>query len=429
MTAEWIVLAAVFVSIIYGYKTNRNIAPLALSFSFFIGQGLLGLNAKELLSLLPIQILFNVLSITFFFGFAIENGTLSTVTSKILYAMRGYPRLMLPAVFLISFLISLSGAGIATAAFLSPLAFSLAYTIRANPLVAYAAVGAGTISGSNFMYSGGGIIVLNLVSDAVSSQLAFSVTAFSFIITAIICSSMFIVVYLTLKSGSPRESAYNKPDSFSPVQRKTLILIAVIVSTILVPNFVGEIFSSSVLRNLAKKLDVGFVMMIGGGISSLLNLADDRQVIRCQIPWTTLMTIGSVSLLIGVGQRAGLVETISGLISKHLPVVLIAPVLAFSAGLMSVFSSAIGVVIPTLYPLIPDLSSATGVDAGLLYSFVFIAATITGISPLSTTGSMILGGCKSEKIRSKLFYQTIFIPFILLFFVILFSLAASAILL
>lgn len=427
MSAAWMVLVAVAVSIIYGYKTQKNIAPPAVTFAFLIGCGVLQLKPKEILSFLPVSILFNVLAITFFFGFAIENGTLAAVTGKILYAMRNHPKWMMPAMCLISFLIAMSGAGIATAAFMAPIAFSLSKKIEAHPVAAYTAVAAGTVAGSNFMYSGGGIVVLNLVKESPYTELAFPVTVFSFLLTTAICLIFFFVIYIVFRNGKCVGQAYERPEVLSSVQKKTLALLLIVVLVIIIPNFVGELTGNSAIRSLAGRLDVGFVMMIGGCVASVLNLADDWQVLRFQVPWTTLVMLGGVSMLIGVGKEAGLVELLAGLISGHLPKILIAPVLSLSAGLMSVFSSAISVVLPTLYPLVPELTKDTGVSAQLMYSVIFVSATITGISPLSTTGSMILGGCKSEKVRSRLFYQVIPLPFILLAVMVGLSIAFSVI--
>lgn len=427
MSAAWMVLVAVAVSIIYGYKTQKNIAPPAVTFAFLIGCGVLQLKPKEILSFLPVSILFNVLAITFFFGFAIENGTLAAVTGKILYAMRNHPKWMMPAMCLISFLIAMSGAGIATAAFMAPIAFSLSKKIEAHPVAAYTAVAAGTVAGSNFMYSGGGIVVLNLVKESPYTELAFPVTVFSFLLTTAICLIFFFVIYIVFRNGKCVGQVYERPEVLSSVQKKTLALLLIVVLVIIIPNFVGELTGNSAIRSLAGRLDVGFVMMIGGCVASVLNLADDRQVLRFQVPWTTLVMLGGVSMLIGVGKEAGLVELLAGLISGHLPKILIAPVLSLSAGLMSVFSSAISVVLPTLYPLVPELTKDTGVSAQLMYSVIFVSATITGISPLSTTGSMILGGCKSEKVRSRLFYQVIPLPFILLAVMVGLSIVFSAI--
>lgn len=427
MSAAWMVLVAVAVSIIYGYKTQKNIAPPAVTFAFLIGCGVLQLKPKEILSFLPVSILFNVLAITFFFGFAIENGTLAAVTGKILYAMRNHPKWMMPAMCLISFLIAMSGAGIATAAFMAPIAFSLSKKIEAHPVAAYTAVAAGTVAGSNFMYSGGGIVVLNLVKESPYTELAFPVTVFSFLLTTAICLIFFFVIYMVFRNGKCVGQVYERPEVLSSVQKKTLALLLIVVLVIIIPNFVGELTGNSAIRSLAGRLDVGFVMMIGGCVASVLNLADDRQVLRFQVPWTTLVMLGGVSMLIGVGKEAGLVELLAGLISGHLPKILIAPVLSLSAGLMSVFSSAISVVLPALYPLVPELTKDTGVSAQLMYSVIFVSATITGISPLSTTGSMILGGCKSEKVRSRLFYQVIPLPFILLAVMVGLSIVFSAI--
>ena len=122
-------------------------------------------------------------------------------------------------------------------------------------------------------------------------------------------------------------------------------------------------------------------------------------------------------MLIGVGKEAGMTELLVPIISKSLPRPYLAMFLGITAGVMSMFSSAIGVVLPTLFPLIPQLCKTTEIPASVLFIAVFIGATMTGISPLSTTGSMVLAGCQTESGRDKLFYQAMLLPFLLLFMV------------
>ena len=101
------------------------------------------------------------------------------------------------------------------------------------------------------------------------------------------------------------------------------------------------------------------------------------------------------------------------LIAGALPRYAVIPALGLAGGLMSIFSSAISVVLPTLYPLVPGIAADTGLSAPLMYSAIFVGATMTGISTLSTTGSMVLVGCRGEEARNNLFYQAIILPFIM----------------
>ena len=97
----------------------------------------------------------------------------------------------------------------------------------------------------------------------------------------------------------------------------------------------------------------------------------------------------------------------------------LAPALALAAGLMSVFSSAISVVLPTMFPMVPQLAQLTELPPQMLFMAIFVSSTLTGTSPLSTMGSMVLGGCDQDEDRSQLFYQVILYPFIMLAIVVL----------
>lgn len=73
---------ALFFSILFGTIRNINIGLLGMLTAFFIGCVLLKLNPTVILSLFPVKLLFITMSTTFFFGFAIENGTISSVADQ-----------------------------------------------------------------------------------------------------------------------------------------------------------------------------------------------------------------------------------------------------------------------------------------------------------------------------------------------------------
>ena len=78
---------------------------------------------------------------------------------------------------------------------------------------------------------------------------------------------------------------------------------------------------------------------------------------------------------------------------------------------MSWFSSANGVVFPTLIPTVPDVASQVG-GASIIQMIAAIvcSATVAGISPMSTGGSLIMASYAQEtdceeKEAQKMFVQ------------------------
>ena len=85
--------------------------------------------------------------------------------------------------------------------------------------------------------------------------------------------------------------------------------------------------------------------------------------------------------------------------------------MGLTGGVMSWFSSANGVVFPTLIPTVPDVAGQVG-GASVLQMVVAIvcSATVAGISPMSTGGSLVMASYAQEtgadeKEQSKVFGQ------------------------
>lgn len=83
------------------------------------------------------------------------------------------------------------------------------------------------------------------------------------------------------------------------------------------------------------------------------------------------------------------------------------PIVGFLvAGIMSLFSGTTGVVIPTLYPTVEQISAAMGLALALLLAVINTGSGLVSVSPLSACGALVLG-CVPEKeagdIYKKLF--------------------------
>ncbi|WP_236878142.1 Na+/H+ antiporter NhaC family protein [Clostridioides difficile] len=74
------------------------------------------------------------------------------------------------------------------------------------------------------------------------------------------------------------------------------------------------------------------------------------------------------------------------------------PIMSISAGLMSMVSSALAVVYPTMMPMCVDIAKAVGgVDPLALIAAVGVGGSLAGVSPLSTGGALILAAMGSSK--------------------------------
>ena len=81
------------------------------------------------------------------------------------------------------------------------------------------------------------------------------------------------------------------------------------------------------------------------------------------------------------------------------------PIMAILAGIMSFFSSGLGVVFPTLVPICGSLASGIGADGIYLVAMVVIGGTIAGYTPISTTGALIMAGVAQQEDSEKRFPQ------------------------
>ena len=82
-----------------------------------------------------------------------------------------------------------------------------------------------------------------------------------------------------------------------------------------------------------------------------------------------------------------------------------APIMAITAGIMSFFSSGLGVVFPTLVPVCSGLANSLGTEGVLLVAMVVIGGTIAGYTPISTTGALIMAGVAQQKDAQTRFPQ------------------------
>ena len=82
----------------------------------------------------------------------------------------------------------------------------------------------------------------------------------------------------------------------------------------------------------------------------------------------------------------------------------IEPIVGFGVGLVSVYSSTSGVVLPAFLPVVPGLAQQLGANPLAIASSMNVGGHLVDVSPLSTIGALCIASAASTDSR-KLFNQ------------------------
>lgn len=404
-----IIIATIVVTIALGYKTKINTGLFGMIFAYIIGTFALGLKPAEVIKMWPVSIFFVILAISLFYNFAISNGTLEVLSQHMMYRTRSFPKMLPLVIFFAATIIAALGAGFfAVMAFFGPITIILCRKTGLSPLIGALAVNYGALCGNNFMVSPGGVVFIGLMNqvgyEAVSYSYAFQIFLASLVIPIIVLS---VLILINKGKKSSQVIDIPKPQAFNGIQKKTLTLIFTMVTIVLIfPLLHTFIPSVKLFASLGKSIDVGLVAVIFTVIGLLLNIGSEKDIIK-NVPWGTLLMICGVGMLISVAIKAGTVKMIASWVTAALPTAVVPVVMAVIGGFMSFFSSTMGVVTPALFPVVPGITEASGISAGILFSAIVIGAQATAISPFSSGGSLMLS-CVGDDEREKMFTDLMF---------------------
>lgn len=407
-----LIVGSIALAVAIGYKTKYNTGLVAIVFAYLIGCYIMNMKTKTVISTWPVSTMFVIFSVSLFYNFALVNKTLEKTARYLLYACRRFPGLLPFALYFASAGIAALGAGFFTVmAFMAPIALLICDEARMDKLVGAVAVNCGALSGANFMTSGSGIIFRGLMDDAGYTDNSFQYSSFIFIV-----SVLFSLLLIAGFRFIPRSSrtigsgvSFEKPEPFDKRQKINLYLMIAMILVVLIFPVLNLIFPAHTgISYINSKMDVGLVAIIFSVIALFLKLAPQNEVIA-KVPWNTIIMICGVGMLIQVAIEAGTIELLASWTGSSLPNWAIPVVVSIISAVMSFFSSTLGVVCPALFPLVPTLTAATGINPLLLFACIVIGAQSSAISPFSSGGSLVLGSCPSEEDRSTMFPRLLFL--------------------
>jgi di/tricarboxylate transporter len=177
-----------------------------------------------------------------------------------------------------------------------------------------------------------------------------------------------------------------RPEAFTRDQRLTLAVIGALV-----------------LSALVLGADVGMCAFVGAAVLSLARAADEDQVIRL-IPWGVILMVSGVTVLVEVLAKTGGLALFTDLLARLSGPTYATGAIALVTGVISVYSSSSGVVLPTFLPIVPGLVEKLGGGNPLMIAYsINVGSHLVDVSPLSTLGALCLAVAAPEEDRPALF--------------------------
>lgn len=379
MSMSLVALLFLFGAIALGFVKKSNVGLISLGAVLILGK-MGNLPLKKLYAGFPGKLFLTLLGTMFFFALLQENGTLDKASKK-LTRLCGTKVFLVPiVVYVVSFVLSAIGPGaISVQTVMVLFAVPLAFHLDASPILMGAMAILGAVGGTASPIALTGIIVGDLLSQMQVSMPGMAIFAGVTVANAL-CA---LVVYMVFKGwklrGQPIQGE-TEPIRFDSIQKLSLLLIVVLFVTV-----VG--FSQ----------DVGFVCFTLAFILLLTGKVDEKKAVK-SLPWNTLILICGISVLMNAVKLLGGIDLLARGLASFMSPFTAPALMGLTGGIMSWFSSANGVVFPTLIPTVPQVASNVG-GASLIQMVAAIvcSATVAGISPMSTGGSLVMASCSQEK--------------------------------
>jgi hypothetical protein len=150
-------------------------------------------------------------------------------------------------------------------------------------------------------------------------------------------------------------------------------------------------------------LNVGMMAIIIATALILLRTVDEGKAIQ-RMPWGVILMVTGVTVLIVMMQETEGMALITGGIANVSTPQTIQPVVAFGTGIVSVYSSTSGVVLPAFLPMVPELAQRLGsVDPLDIAWSMNVSASLVDLSSLSTVGALYIAGAAPGSDVRRLF--------------------------
>ena len=409
-------LTALLIALALSCTTTVNIGFLALVLAWIVGVYFGGMPVEQVIGGFPVSLFLTLAGVTLLFAQAQVNGTLDRLAYRAVRGAAGAPG-VIPFIFfaLTCTLASIGPGHIAACALMAPLAMAAAGRYGISPFLMAIMVANGASAGSLSPIAPTGVVVEGITTKMGLGDVRWTIYLNNFAAHMTIA----FVGYLSLGGWkllrrSPRpQPAYAAAGAGVPVNPVHLAEEPAIAP----PPITGSqplewrhwltcaVIASLVIGVIGFNLNVGLGAFTGAVILTLARAADEKAAVNA-MPWGVIMMVAGVTTLVTLLDRTGGMALFADFLGRLATPATSTAVAAFFSGLISLYSSTIGVVLPALLPTIPGLiEKIGGGDALALVSSMIIGGHLVDVSPLSTLGALCLANAPPGTDTRRLFNQ------------------------
>lgn len=387
MNLAVISLVLLLAAIVIGFVRNVNVGILSIGFAMILT--LLfpdTLSTKDVVSGFSTSLFVQMVGVTYLFAIINGNGTLELLAKKIVNKV---PARTIPFVmFLIGMVLSAVGPGsIPCLAIIPVIAIPISISAGINPIMTAIIGDMGAMAGRMSPLTPEAAVVRGLMEEQNLNGNTVPIMICT-IVTTLICAALVYIYYRGWKVEKPMQT-----DEKEVLPKFTWQQMASIAGLLLLAFGV-----------LVLSWNVGLTGFLIGSVLCILGCGKEKKAIA-GVPWNVIIMVLGVGILMNVISLSGGVDLLVSALEKVMGEKSAAPVIALLAGIMSFFSSGLGVVFPTLVPICGGLASGIGADGVYLVAMVVIGGTIAGYTPISTTGALIMAGVAQQKDSEERFPQ------------------------
>jgi len=379
VSLAWISIAALVVAVLLSCFTTINVGLLSLAMAMLVGVYLGGMSLDTVLNGFPVSLLVTLISVTLLFSIAECNGTLERLTARAVRLCRGHAGLLPIMFFVLGFIIATIGAGATPAsALLAGPAMAVAGRAGVPPLLMAIMTGNGALAGTLSPFAPTGIVAHGVMARIGLGGVEWETFAFNALAHAIVAVGGFLLLggwrLFGRRAGA---AAAQEPDAGPMGARHWLTAAGIAALVVAVAGF---------------GLDVGLVALVTAVALTLLRTVDEQKAIKA-MPWGVILMVTGVTVLVSMMQETQGLALITRGIASLSTRETIAPIVAFGTGLVSVYSSTSGVVLPAFLPMAPDLATHLGgLDPLPIAWSINVSASLVDLSSLSTVGALYIAG-------------------------------------
>jgi di/tricarboxylate transporter len=163
---------------------------------------------------------------------------------------------------------------------------------------------------------------------------------------------------------------------------------------------IGVLLASVILvDDLRATGSIGMAAFVASVVLVLTGSADDGDAFKT-MPWRVIIMVCGVTVLISILEKAQGIDLMVSWVARLSTKGTVTVVVAFLTGIVSVYSSTSGVVLPAFLPMVPGLADELGgANPIAIAAAMNVGGHLVDVSPLSTIGALCVAGASAEESR------------------------------